>query len=97
MDQGFQGAAVEGVARDAIAEIGKRAEGAIGFAGADQVADGAITQVAHRREAKEDAFALGGEINPRGIHIRGHHLNAHGIAVGDIALHLVGGAGIDRQ
>ena len=70
MDQGFQGAAVEGLARDAIAEIGEGAEGALGFAGADQVADGPIAQVAHRREAKEDALARGGEINPGGIHIR---------------------------
>ena len=70
MDQGFQGAAVEGLARDAIAEVGKGAEGAIGLAGADQVADGAIAQVAHRREAKEDALARGGEINAGGIHIR---------------------------
>ena len=95
--QRFQGAAVEGAAGDAVAQVGQGAEGAIGAAGLQQGANGAITEVAHGGEAEQDPLTHGGEVDPRGVHIGGHHLNAHGVAVGDVALHLVGGAGVHRE
>ena len=95
--QRFQGAAVEGAAGDAVAQVGQGAEWAIGAAGLQQGADGAIAEVAHGGEAKQDPLTHGGEVDAGGVDIGGHHLNAHGVAVGDVALHLVGGAGVHRE
>ena len=97
VDEGLQGPAVELLTRDAVAQLGQRAKGAIALAGLNQLAYRPIPQIADRRKAKQDAITHRGEVDPRCIHIRRHHFDAHGVAVGDIALHLVAGSGIHRE
>lgn len=72
-------------------------EGTAAGACLDQLADGAITEVADGREAEEDLLAHGREVDTGSIHIRWHHLDPHRLTVGDVTLHLVGGTGIHRE
>ena len=48
VNQGLQGPAVELLAGDAIAEFGQAAEGPIGAARLQQLADGTFAEIAHR-------------------------------------------------
>ena len=97
VDQCFEGPAVELVARDAIAELGQAGEGPLTAAGLKQLTNCPIAQISNRREPKQNALADGREVDARSIHIGGHHLDAHGAAVGDVALHLGAVAGIHRE
>lgn len=67
MDQGLDRPAVELLARDPVAEIGQVQEGAAAGARLDQLADGAITEVADGRETKEDLLAHGVKSMPEAL------------------------------
>ena len=97
MNQRLQTTAVEHRGRDPVAEVRQGTERPIAIAGGDQLTDRTITKVANGGKAEQDPIAVGGEIGERGIHIRGHHLNPHRIAIGDVALHFVGSSGVHRE